>query len=903
MTRLHLETEHQELFSLDADPRQPVKVHVPSALGQLGYYVCVRVPAAAADLWRNVVTHAVVGGLRPDDVTLKYGEGFTGPDRFASKAPGEVWAILCRARLSRGDGVITFRNVPAGVKSCQVLLCTWTRFMECGQADDWIVCQADPMWASGGVPLGGIGCGKVELSRDGRLRNFSGNNNQDMPFEEPDGLDGAYLAVGMDGNYRVLATRPAGGLKPVKSLQATLAFPQVTLQADGALEGIDVQVRAAGPIVPHNLELSSLPGFLVRWTVTNRTGKPQAVDCRLAWPNLTSQGGGIGTAETRIGYADGFYRYWDAPKAHRAEVVKGAGFEALAYSNAPSGICPSADGKHYIAVAGGGQFNADPRLGWAGKTLTVAPGKTATADMAVVWDMPHWIDTLAQDRGMYWQTHCKDGLEIAGKIFAAKETILADGGALQAMIARTDLPDWIQMRLVNCCYPLVTNSVLYRDGRFSINEGPTEMAGCYGTLDQRLGAHPATQLLFPQLNVQELGEFAACQSDNGGVNHDLGAGNLERGPSDMQWPDLHCSFTIQLARHAWSTGDAAYEKDNWPRARRALERHMGWAKEGGGVAQVGGKLGTSYDGYHYYGTTPYMATLWIAALQVAKRWALRVGDGPFAAGVDGLIEQAHSRMDTDLWNGRYYRAYGSVGGQVNDNLHAGMLAGEYYARMLAGQDVLPADRLKSCNDAWMALQGSTTFAVPPDEVAPDGTRKADYGWLPYVECFGVAALAVQGDRRVLPVWQRMVEAMQRGGKHPCDTRLMYQPVSGDISWGSYYMTAPASWLVYDALLDFFYAPAEGALRLSPTLQGSFAVVHPLFWGIGRCNGQTISLKVEKTFSARPLKVDCIETTAVSVKVAGKPLVRKGQLGLYGRFILPAAVELKPGVTLEWETDP
>jgi hypothetical protein len=534
--------------------------------------------------------------------------------------------------------------------------------------------------------------------------------------------------------------------------------------------------------------------------------------------------------------------------------------------------------------------------------------------MAVAWEMPHWIDTLMQDRGMYWQNSCRDGMEIVGRLVAAAERIFREGGALYDLIRRSDLPAWLTGRLVNCCYPLVTNSVLYRDGRFSVNEGPTEMAGCYGTLDQRLGSHPATQLLFPQLNERELGEFAAYQSPNGGVNHDLGGGHLESGPRDQHWPDLHCSFVIQLARHAWSTGDEAFERANWPRARAALLRHLIWAQAGGGVAQVGKELGTSYDGYHYVGTTPYMATLWIAALQIAGRWAAKMGDAELAGRIGPLVDQAHARMEADLWNGRYYRAYGSAGlapadsaggGPANDNCHVGMLAGEYYARMLTGRDVLPPDRLAACNKAWMELLGSPQFAVPPDEVSPDGSAWTEYGWLPYVECFGLAALAVQGVSGVLPIWQRIIQAMQGGGKHPCDTRLMYQPLSGERSWGSYYMTAPASWLVYDAVLDFFFTPEGGVLRLVPQFHGTFPVIHPLFWATGRRDGAAISLTIEQVFPApagasAPPPIRQIETTAPAVRLAGRPAPRAGELGLYSRYALPNPVTLEPGATIAWE---
>jgi len=898
MNRVYLETEHQEIFAAEADLRQPVKLHVPSALGKLGYYVCLRVPQRYAESFHETTTRLVVGGLRPDDVKLSWGDGCKGLHVLPSKRDDLCWVLLCRAFVSRGDGKLSFRKLPRGLKRADVLLCTWPRFVESGQADDWLSGQRDPLWASGGVPLGGIGTGKVELCRDGRFRNYSGNNNQDMPFEEPDGLEGAYLAFGVGDRERVLASRAAGALPPVPKLRADLAFPQVALHAPGAFPGLDVSVLASGPIVPHDVTTSSLPGFVLRWTVKNRSARPAQVTCRIAWPNLVGQGGGIGKAETRIGYADGFYRHWESPPNWQAEAVRGRGWQGLKYGNSPSPESPLADGAQFLAVRGGRgvRVDADPRRGSVAQAVTVPAGGEATVDMLVAWAMPYWIDTLGTDRGLYWQNVAADGEAVVSLLCRRFERILTEGGALRQLLAAGTLPEWQRERLVNCGYPLVTNSVFYKDGRFSINEGPTEMAGCYGTIDQRLGSHPATQFLFPELNARELRQFAAYQSPNGGVNHDLGYGHLESGPRDQPWPDIPCSFTIQLARHAWSTGDTKFAREMWPRVKKAITRGRLWADAGGGVAQVGGadNLGTSYDGYHYVGTTPYLGTLWIAALQVAGEWARRAGESEVAAEMATLAEQARSRMEADLWNGTYYRSYGSVAGPANENCHAGMLAGEWYARLLAGRDVLPPERLKACGKAWMRLNGAKAFAVPPDEVSPEGELRSEYGWLPYVEAFGLAALAAVGVNGVEAVWKRVLAAMQGNGRHPCDTKLMYQPISGGQSWGAYYMTAPASWLVYEALLDFWFDASTGTLRIGLARDGVWPVVHPRFWGLARVHQGKVALEVVRHFG-RPATVRAVQIP--------KTKRTKADEDAYVRRPLKAAVLLKQGAVIQWSPTP
>ncbi len=903
MAKLYNETEHQEVFCLRSDLRRPIEMHIPSALARLGYYICLRVPAKMAGRLGNILCRLKVEERDPIDLTLSAGEGISGFRVIPSKASAQAWVVLARAMAARGDGLLRLEGLPSPLKRAHVLLCTWLRFVESGQADDYIECQKDPMWAPNGVPLGGIGCGKVEICRDGRFRNFSANNNQDMPFEDPAGLAGAYLAVSADGGERVLSSRGEGDIPPCRRLLADMAFPQARLTAPAVFAGLDVEVLLSGPIVPHDLETSCLPGFLVRWVIRNRTNKSRQVRCRLAWPNLVGAGGGIGEPEKRIGYGDGYYRYWDAPESHKVKVIRGLGFEAIRYANAPSEVSPAADGFHFVAAgtaSGKAIHVAHPRRGGMICQLRVGPRSSRSCDMAVVWDMPHWIDSLGVDRGHYWQNRHTDGRSILRYLLGRAEAIFEQAGQLARLIRGGDLPDWMADRLINCAYPLVTNSVLYRDGRFSINEGPSEMGGCYGTLDQRVAAHAATQLLFPALDRRELELFGAAQASDGGVNHDLGGGHIERGAAPTDWPDLTCDFILQNARHAWNTGERDFEAPAYERSVKALSRHARWAGEGGGLAQLGEGMGTSYDAYQYHGSSPYMGTLWLAALHVMRAWADRRGDRSTVAQIDGLMPAASKRMEEDLWNGRYYRAWAVAGGPSNDNCHAGMLAGQWFARSLVGQDVLPADRLDSCVAALLERNASRRFTIPPDEVTPNGRLASQFGWLPYVEAFCVTAMASLGYKSAVPLWRRMLRYMTAGGKMPCDTRLMYLP-DGRPAWGAYYMTAPASLLVYEALLDFAFHPADGVLRLCPQLCGAFPVVHPLFWAKGRRQGRHVRVEIRKVF-AKGLTVGFLELTSQTRAVLwnGQRLETAQPRGQYRRFPV-TPIKLEPEVTFSWAT--
>ncbi|MHB9130212.1 MAG: GH116 family glycosyl hydrolase [Armatimonadota bacterium] len=880
------ENEHQELFHLDIDPQLPVAVHIPSPLGRLGYFVFVRVRKGQAERLAGVGVRMDIGGLREDHVILAPGEGVAGDAIIPAKDAGLAWRCLGKAMVSRGDGTLIFTDWPADITRADVLICTWPRFIESGQADEWIAAQADPLWAPSGVPLGAIGGGRVDICRDGRFRNFSMNNNQDALVEDPDGLRGAYLAVTCDGITRDIASRPImPGHQACEQLEFDARFPQAVLHAPSVFPGVEATITLSGPLCPHDLRRSSIPGFIARWEVCNTGAAERTITCRVGWPNLIGTGGGVAEAESGIGYGDGFYHHWEDPSGRQETRIEEDQFAAVCYVGTPNPAFPASHGAHYLGARtdGGLGVNAvcGDGLGEVNVSVTVPPGGVVHATMALAVEMPHWVDSLGVDRGHYWQNHFTDGRQMLDTLLHEADGILREAGMLGALLVDSTLPSWLGHRLSNCNYPLVTNSVFYRDGRFSINEGPTEMAGCYGTIDQRLAAHPATQLLFPQLNVTELSLFADYQAEDGGMNHDLGGGNLERGSHAQGWPDLTCSFIIQTARHAWSTGDTDFEAAMWPHARRALLRHAVWAEEGQGVAQVGDGLGTSYDGYHYTGTTGYLATLWLATLAVMEKWAQRQGDDALPALIAHWREAAITRLEDDLWNGQYYIAYGNAAGLRRETCHAGQLAGEVYARMLCGTDVLPAARLRSCIEALLTINGNTRFAIPPDEVDAQGNAAVEFGWLPYVEGFMLSAVAAHGDARLWPLWERMMQVVDGDGAHPCDTRLMYRPYSGEPSWGAYYMTAPASWLVYDAWLDFFYTPGDGVLRLRKTTPGRYPLIHPLFWATAEISDDQVTITIRRIFSEQPLTFTALQESGGNVI----PLMK--------------TAELHEGMTVEW----
>jgi uncharacterized protein (DUF608 family) len=192
------------------------------------------------------------------------------------------------------------------------------------------------------MPIGGIGTGTIWLDGQGRLAVWQIFNNQDES-----GIPDSFLALavkspGGEPLLRVLQTVPERGLPPVQSLTFEGGYPIARLNvADSALP-VRVRLEAYNPMVPLDVDASSLPTALFRVTLTNTSAAP--VEAVVA-----------GTL--RNAYGD------------RNRVVREDGLAAVALEKAED---PVRSGPVVIRTASG-EVVAGPEITW----LEQVPGLTA----------------------------------------------------------------------------------------------------------------------------------------------------------------------------------------------------------------------------------------------------------------------------------------------------------------------------------------------------------------------------------------------------------------------------------------------------------------------------------------------------------------------------------------------
>lgn len=146
-----------------------------------------------------------------------------------------------------------------------------------------------------GVQLGGLGTGRVELGREGRLSLAGITNNWQRLLA---GLEGAFFALrverpdsGKPATFRLLQARGLdgfggsrvdyGGVHPV----AEVTYSPV------ADDGTEVRLTAFGPLVPHDPETSATPGAIFTFRIRNRGIRPARIDLSFSWEHLIGCGG------------------------------------------------------------------------------------------------------------------------------------------------------------------------------------------------------------------------------------------------------------------------------------------------------------------------------------------------------------------------------------------------------------------------------------------------------------------------------------------------------------------------------------------------------------------------------------------------------------------------------------
>lgn len=776
-----------------------------------------------------------------------------------------------------------------------------------------------------GVPLGGIGAGKVEYTPLGEFAHLTTNNNWDLPVSGffPDfkgtksigGIKGAFFAFWEEGaGHWVLKTSAPSVLNPVEpsNFEFEGRFP-VVYQKFKNLGRISLELTAFSPLIlsspSSRYKDSSLPGAVFVFKMFNRMSAPIKASILFSWENLCGVGGYAPNAyicnrkgnrsEYFSGEFHGIHFYTDSfgkdprvvgeyviavlpvPEAEVSYIcdwdAAGSGFELLCF--AEKGTLPSKRVESEVK----------PEILASALCVKVEmlPNSVKEIPFALSWFFPHLIakHNRKVDYGHAYQNWFSNAKEVAVYLLKNYRELLAQTEYWHKFLLFSGASQELSELCINNTFPVFSNSWYTKGFDFSINESPTDMAGCMGTIDQRSATVNFYATFFPGLNASELRLFKKHQvSDdspirfgthwaNGGFNHrldrigaiphDVGWDDLEgtrnHGPNwlTLHWPDTNSVYVLQVYHHYITTGDENFLKEFYSSVKRCLEFIARLDLDGDGIPDLWGKGSTTFDTSEHaqFGASSFVASVWIAALEAGKKMAQKFKDIEFVNWIEKNLVKARQTYENELWDEElgYFIFWRKNRVEKSESCFFAQLAGEWFAQLLFLPSVASEGKIKSALLKIYKNNVEPTPGVPANEVAPNGKRS--YGWFGYALSYLASLLIYKGFyKEGWEVLKRIYRAWKKDAAL-WDTPIMWGGDGGKNMkpyWGKWYMSSLAPWAFLQAVSGITYSIPDKSIKIFPGYyqNGEPIKEFPFFttfcWGyISYYPGQKIELNIKK----------------------------------------------------------
>ena len=545
-----------------------------------------------------------------------------------------------------------------------------------------------------GVPMGGIGTGKVEIDKDGVLTAITINNNFDVPIFK---TEGSFFALrwedknGKQGKILQKANYNKYNFPCIENIDFTGLFPTANLKYSDKNLPFKVSLNAFSSLIPHDIKNSSIPAVCYEFSLMNNTEEDINAGIMFSWENIIGTGGSMvhkslsettDTINIMNTWNPGFS--WSNRSGDFQKPIKTlqySGFEFLAKTDNGNKesfgthtiLCEDKNNEvektnWRIDLDGQSLWNefintgkflnmkdemlADEESYIAGaitKNITLKSGSTQNITFILSWYMPTLMDKNLFDMGVYYTNNFESSTQVAKYFLDSKDKLYNQTTELIQNIKESSLETWLQDKVINDMYPIYTNSWFAKNGYFAINEAPTGMMGCLGTLDQKLSSNVLYTNLFTELDKVELELFAKCIGENGSVSHDLGWGTFDITKRGGKWSDLASSFVLQIYKYYIYTGDKDFFKRMYPKMKAAYFWQLSIDYDKNGIPDVGNGNGTTYDSYQWYGTSSFVASLWLCELLIISRCAKLNSDIEFVFECEETYKKAQKSMIEELW--------------------------------------------------------------------------------------------------------------------------------------------------------------------------------------------------------------------------------------------------------------
>ena len=520
-----------------------------------------------------------------------------------------------------------------------------------------------------GVPFGGIGTGYCVFGRYGFVNvNFDSVPDREQSMSYPRGELWRYdripdeeqdfaLMMSENGRHLLLQDKCPQWLKDAECAEnvkahALMPMGYFTFEAPGW--DVDIAVSAFSPLIPHNLDDSSVPVVIFDITLVNRTAASRTLELSFVHRKSPIKSGGISIVRSETG---------------------DVGFS-----------CDSNDSS-----------NATPANSAA--TISLDAGGTGSARFYLAWHFPKF-KALSEGMPDTYTRYYASGFNGVEDVlaFTAKN---ADAwkDAIEQWHDSYDVPAYFKRLWFSSLASVITSTMLSDDPWFFEIETPHT---CVNTMDVCVYSSWIYLINWPELERMDICQYLKAMPvdgpDKGFVWHSL----WNEGADYMEEP----IFPGRLYRDLLWLNDRPLLPEAYDKCLTALER--AYAKDNANYLIVSKRGNQSYDGWMMPGVSAFVNSAWLYSLYAVEAMGRALSRTASIAELTAgeLRKKASASYDKLLWNEKngcwncFYRTQGASSSGVPESVFTDQLFGKWMLLVdRASEAVLPPQKVERALNA------------------------------------------------------------------------------------------------------------------------------------------------------------------------------------------------------------
>ena len=554
------------------------------------------------------------------------------------------------------------------------------------------------------LPLGGIGTGTVSLGGRGDLRDWEIMNRPGKGFKAgPGGNRHPFFAIFVDDGEKKQSSALLGpipiseyeskegrkpdnhGLPRFRNCSFDAAYPFGTVNLSDSRMPVTVKVRGFNPLIPGDADASGIPIAVLKYEITNTTGKPLTVSVCGVMENFIGADGETGNRDWKGDFkpsgannnknifkksnVEGVFMYSEGVDSMAEQwgtmalttdtlynVSYRTSFINRAWGDALLDFWDDFSDDGSIENREQPVMINDPNAALAAKT-EIPAHSTKEITFYLTWHFPNRKAWSQEVVGNYYTTKYDDAWDVIEKTKPQLQHLENKTKEWVNAFVKSDLPEVVkEAALFNISTLRSQTTFRIKSGQLMGWEGCMDTRGsCMGSCTHVWNYEQATAFLFGDLakTMREI-EFGYSTRNDGLMNFRTTLPLNHATSWGIAAADGQMGTIMKMYREWQLSGDDDFLSELWPNVKKAVEFCWipgGWDDDQDGV--MDGCQHNTMD-VEYYGPNPQMELWYLGALRAAEEMAKQEKDSEFAKKCHSLFEKGSQWTDRNLFNGEYY---------------------------------------------------------------------------------------------------------------------------------------------------------------------------------------------------------------------------------------------------------